>query len=404
MSYTNSNDVKKRFYIMTVDILQGISVFLMVMGHTGLWWDPELDFKWPNVPFVLWALWTMALVVPPGFLFWYAFNTVNSLLRRTEKAERIDSRSRLIKRTVIFFIIAEIGELVAGLVTSPKHWLNFLFTWELFHMFALTSCFFLLIFELAWVVESYIQLNYKNIVIIALSAILIFILSFFLIFHDYSRTQRFNLYVDLNIRSIIQRMIFEEGQSPIIPWLAFPIIGGILATFLDLPNTKKEIILKKASIALTGGLIALIVGILFLGVEKYISTPSFLPASTTLVFIAISFHILSTTGFILILDLNSLHIRQEINQWFLPVVLLSQITLTVYIVHNIAFAIPSDNPFIRSLLFTADTVVIAGFLYSLVFVFIAFLWEKRDFKFSIEWILWRLQRAQWRWRTNKKQL
>jgi len=396
MSFTN-NDMKRRFYIVTVDILQGISVFIMVMGHTGLWWDIELDIKWPNVPFLLWVLFTVALVVPPGFLFWYAFNTVNSLLRRTEATERLESRSRLIKRTIIFFAIAELGELVAGIIVSPKHWLNYLLTWELFHMFALSSFFLLLVFELAWVVESHGYINFKRTAIIVLSVILIIILSFFLIFHDYSRDYRMNLYVDLNIQSILQRIFFEEGQSPIIPWLAFPVTGGLLATFLDLPNENKNNIIKKSLLAITGGLFSLVVGILFLSIERYVSTPVLFPASSPLVFIAIGVHLLTTTGFLLILDLNSLYTRKKTKKLFLPIVLLSQITLTVYVVHNLAFVIPSDTPFMRALLPNADIVFIAGLLYSLVFVLIAFVWKKWDFKFSLEWILGRLQRTQWRW-------
>ncbi|MFX0182709.1 MAG: acyltransferase family protein [Candidatus Hodarchaeota archaeon] len=391
------NEKQKRFYLVTVDILQGISVFFMVMGHTGIWWDSELDTQWPNVPFFFWALITIALVVPPGFLFWYAFNTTNSLLRRHEKTERLHSRSRLLKRTIIFFLIAEFGELVASLAVSPRHWLNYLLTWELFHMFAFSTFFLLIIFELAWMIESRSTRNHKEVILVALSLCLIFVISFFLIFHDYSSSQIMPLYVDLNINSILQRIFFEQGQSPIIPWLAFPASGSLLASYLDLPNEDKDFIIRRALFALIGGFLVLLVGISFMRIERYVSTAVWYPASSPLVFIAIGIHILTTTGFILFLDLNTFYEHHEVNRLLLPVVLLSKITLTVYIVHNIAFAIPSEDPFVRTILPNVDIVLFAGFLYSLLFVIIAFIWQRRDYKYSVEWFLSRLQRAKWQW-------
>ncbi|MFX0050321.1 MAG: hypothetical protein ACFE8U_03420, partial [Candidatus Hermodarchaeota archaeon] len=107
--------------------------------------------------------------------------------------------------------------------------------------------------------------------------------------------------------------------------------------------------------------------------------------------------ILTTTGFILLLDLNTFYEHREVNRLILPVVLLSKITLTVYLVHNLAFAIPSDIPFIRTLLPNVNLMMFAGFLYSLLFVLIAFIWQKRNFKYSIEWFLSRLQRTKWQW-------
>jgi len=395
------NEVQKRFYLVTVDILQGLAVFIMVMGHTSIWWDSELDAQWPNVPFLFWVLITIALVVPPGFLFWYAFNTTNSLLRRREKNEHLHSRNRLLKRTMIFFLIAEFGELIASLAVSPRHWLNYLLTWELFHMFAFSTFFLLIIFEFAWMIEARGSWNHKQVSLVALSLCLIFVISFFLIFHDYSSSQSMPLYVELNIQSILQRIFFEQGQSPIIPWLAFPSAGALLASYLDLPNEDKDFIIRRALFALIGGFLVLFVGISFMRIERYVSTAVWYPASSPLVFIAISIHILTTTGFILLLDLNTLYEHREVNRLLLPVVLLSKITLTVYIVHNIAFVISSEDPFVRTILPNIDIALLAGFLYSLLFVLIAFIWRRWDFKYSVEWILSRLQRAKWQWWVEK---
>ncbi|MFX0170817.1 MAG: hypothetical protein ACFE9L_02750 [Candidatus Hodarchaeota archaeon] len=390
-------EIQKRFYLVTVDILQGLSVFIMVMGHTGLWWDSELDARWPNVPFLFWLLLTVALVVPPGFLFWYAFNTTNSLLRKKTKNERLDSRYRLLKKTVIFFLIAEFGELVAGLVVSPKHLLNYLLTWELFHMFSFSTIFLLIVFEIAWMFETRGFWRHRQVSLVSLSFCLIFIISFFLIFHDYSSSQVMDLYVELNLRSILERIFFEQGQSPIIPWLAFPSAGALLASYIDLPNEEKDLIIRRGLFSITGGILVFFIGILFMRIERYVSTAVWYPASSPLVFIAIGVHILTTTGFILLLDLNTFYEHREVNRLILPVVLLSKITLTVYLVHNLAFAIPSDIPFIRRLLPNVNIMMFAGFLYSLLFVLIAFIWQKRNFKYSIEWFLSRLQKTKWQW-------
>jgi hypothetical protein len=136
-------------------------------------------------------------------------------------------------------------------------------------------------------------------------------------------------------------------------------------------------------------------------IERYVSTAVWYPASSPLVFIAISIHILTTTGFILLLDLNTLYEHREVNRLLLPVVLLSKITLTVYIVHNIAFVISSEDPFVRTILPNIDIALLAGFLYSLLFVLIAFIWRRWDFKYSVEWILSRLQRTKWQWWVEK---
>jgi hypothetical protein len=394
-------EIRKQFYLVTVDILQGISVFFMVIGHTGLWWDNELDARWPNVPFLFWALLTIALVVPPGFLFWYAFNTTNSLLRKKKKDERLDSRNRLLKRTVIFFLIAEFGELVAGLVVSPKHLLNYLLTWELFHMFAFSTIFLLIVFELAWMIETRGFWKHRQASLVTLSLCLIFIISFFLIFHDYSSSQVMDLYVELNIQSILARIFFEQGQSPIIPWLAFPSAGALLASYIDLPNEDKDLIIRRALFSITGSILLLFIGLLFLRIERYVSTAVWYPASSPLVFIAMGILILTTAGFILLLDLNTFYEHREVNRLLLPVVLLSKITLTVYLVHNLAFVVPSDIPLIRTLLPNVEIMMLAGFLYSLLFVLIAFIWQKRNYKYSIEWILSRLQRAKWQWWVKK---
>ncbi|GAG88909.1 unnamed protein product [marine sediment metagenome] len=150
------------------------------------------------------------------------------------------------KPPIIFFLIAEFCEGFAALVTSPERIINSLFTWQLFHMFSVTTLIILLIFELAWYFETHGFLNQKQITNSLLVLTLFFIIMIFLLFHDYSMSQGIQgIYVDLEITSILQKAIFEDGQSPLIPWLSFSIVGGLLASFLDLPYENKDGVFKK---------------------------------------------------------------------------------------------------------------------------------------------------------------
>ena len=79
---------QKRFYLATVDILQGVSIFLMIIGHVMLWWDPSIDSRWPDITLPAALIIAIALPAHPGFLFIYGFNVVNSLLRKEESERR----------------------------------------------------------------------------------------------------------------------------------------------------------------------------------------------------------------------------------------------------------------------------------------------------------------------------
>ncbi|MHA2246955.1 MAG: hypothetical protein ACXADY_18565 [Candidatus Hodarchaeales archaeon] len=397
----NQKTEHKRFYLTTVDILQGLSILLMVGGHTFFWWDEFIESKWPNMPFAPWIFLAIAQLAHPCFYFLYGFNLVNSLLRK-EKSERSETRNQLLKRTIIFLLIAEVTEASTALVNSPQYLLNFLLTWQLFHLFALTTIFLLLIFEFAWKIETQDFWNHRRVVTTVLSIFLVLVISFFLFFHDYSNNMPFQVhYVNLDFSSILQAIFFEDGQNPVIPWLSFSIIGGLLASFLDLPHEQKNEILKKAGVASTGGLLIFIVGVLFLEKERYISTPMLFPASSSFVLIGLGAFVFSTTIMILFIDLNSLYSNKSINKFFYPFVLVSNISLTVYIVHNVAWIIPAQSPLIRLFIPSETAVLVIGILYSLFFILVAYIWQKWKFKFSLEWMILHLQRAQWRWWRRK---
>lgn len=389
---------KPRFYIVSVDIVQGFFLILMIVGHTALWWDPTLDSRWPNIPLFALILTIPAMMILAGFLFFYGFNSANSLLRRIDLNGRKEARIRFIKRGIIFFIVAELFEFITGLVTSPKYLLNYLLTWELFHMFSFSTFVLLLVFEIAWYMEEKKRIDHKKGSIAVMSISLLFVLTFFLLFHDYSMSQQIKgLYVELNINSILERVIFEDGHTPIIPWLAFPLIGGLLSVFLDLPHAKTESIFRKSILVVICGIVTLFYGLKFLEKELFVIAPVHYPASSSYVFISIGSLLLITMLLIIKLDINSIYSRASVNKFILPFILLSQISLTVYLIHNIGYVIPSDLLIVRVITPTLEILVFVGLLYAILFVFLAVLWQNSMFKYSLEWVIWKSQKSSWRW-------
>lgn len=393
------------FYLASVDILQGISLYFVVTFHTLLWWDHFIDSKWPDVPFAISVFMATAMLIPPLYFFLYAFNVVNSLLRRKTKSDRQNSRTRLLKRTFLFFLIAEFGEGSTALVNNPEYLINFLLTWELFHLFSFSTIFLLGIFELAWKLEEIKNFDYRKVTAFMLSIILIGILGAFLLIHDYTSSQGFErMYIDLNIDSFLSRAIFEYGQNPLIPWLIFPVIGGITAIYLDLPHNSTSEVTKRSRFTLLVGILPVILGVWLLGTERYISTPVAYPASSSFLFIAIGVVILSTTLLILFIDLNTNKIHhQTAIKAFQPLILMSKITLTVFIVHNVAFIISPKLPILELLISSETAAMILGLLYSSFFILVAFIWQKWNFKYSLEWMIIQLQKSQWRWWHKKKE-
>ncbi len=386
---------KKPFYLVTTDIGMGFSVFLFVIGHTSLWWDQNLDSLWPNLPLPAWLLLIVAFLVPPGFLFWYTFNSANSLLRRKTETERHDSRQRLVKRTIIFFIVAEFGELITAIFLGNNIW-RYLVTWELFHMFSFSTIFILIIFELAWMFEKRGTGDYKKVAMIELLVVIAVVLSVYLVFHDYSQSRTIEHASELTLSSIFERIILDYGQAPIIPYLAFSSVGGLLALYLNLPNADKQTIPQKAIPVYIIGFISFVIGLLLLSVEIYTSPPVQSPISSNLVFISLGFHLITVTGGVILLDLDTLYGVPKISKIALPFVLISKISLTVYLLHNLAYGIPAESYLVETLVPTLELSMVVGLVYALFWVLLAFIWQKSRFKFSIEWIIVNMQKRPWR--------
>ena len=390
---TNLKTKPKPFYLATVDILQGICIFFFLIWHTMIWWDHNVDSTWPNLPIEAFGFMTVALLIPPFFFFLYGFNTVNSLLRQKSIIFRQETRSRLIKKTIIFFVIGEFSEGMAGIVVSPTHLMNYLLTWELFHLFSFSTLVLLIVFEIAWYLERQRGWDYLYAARLILAIILTFIIVIFLIFHDYSGEVGIQgLYTKLNLESIIERIWLEDGQNPVIPWLSFPILGALVAVILELPNEKKNSLLPKIRRISLLGACSLVIGFLLLDREDYLAPPILYPITSSFLFINLGCLILVTLIMVLYIDIHSNQIIIKVTS---PIILISNISLTTFIIHNVAYVIPPDLPLVRTLMPSLSAVMLVGVLYCIFFILVAFFWNKWNFKFSVEWMIWKLQRIPW---------
>ncbi|MFX0092058.1 MAG: hypothetical protein ACFFBD_09885, partial [Candidatus Hodarchaeota archaeon] len=197
----NEINEKKRFYLVSVDFIQGFLLFIMIFGHALLWWNRPLALAWDTGDsIVIFFLIGVGLMVFPYFLFFYGFNTVNSLLKKDVVSNRPVLRLRLIRKNIFFALSGFFLQFIMGLLT-PGYLLNFLVSWQIFHMFAFLGVFLLFIFEITWWLENQSKIsNYldiRQIVSILFMLCLVLVLGSFLIFHNYSQ-QKVNLFTDLN--------------------------------------------------------------------------------------------------------------------------------------------------------------------------------------------------------------
>ena len=95
---------KRSFYLFSVDILKGLAIFPMVIGHCLQWYDITLVLNFVNSHIIITALVAIGLMVFPLFLFVYGFNQSNSFLRRKKMENQSKIRGKALKRTLILIM------------------------------------------------------------------------------------------------------------------------------------------------------------------------------------------------------------------------------------------------------------------------------------------------------------
>ena len=390
LSRSSDKNVHKNshFYLIAVDLLQGVIIFPMIIGHAIIWWDPSFPLMWPDVG-ILYLFGLFAFMVFPCFLFFYGLNTTNSLLRRNEVDTRHNARVRLLKRTIIFLFLGLLHQLVCAMVLSPELLLNWFFTPNLFHIFSLSTIVILVIFEISWLLERQVS----RILLIEITSLsLVFVIGVFLIFHDYSGSYFFGDPNTFELVPFLAHILLDEGACPIFPFLAFPLAGSLLASYLRLPtSTSKTVVLKRSSLVVAFSVLFIITGLSLLSIEDYLSTPVMKPVSSSFLFTVIGILTLVSTCLILFLDLQRDFSPQSLPKLLLPLMILSKISLTIFFVHNVLFL------FDASLIPTLESLLLIAFLYTCFYIVVAAAWQKWKFVGSLEWIIWKLQRTSWMW-------
>lgn len=381
--------IQKRFYLQSVDVIQGILVLMFIWGHTLVWWRYEITINFhnaftdPTVRGVVYILLGMGMGIFPYFMFLFAFNQTNSLLRRgKDPNERKVIRWKYINRALIFFALGFVKQIIGSLLFRPSLFFQHLFAWEIFHMFGFATLFILFGFEVAWHMEKW-GLTNKRYSAIFLSGLGIVVLtSIFLLFHDYTGSYRVTYYLqEISLEEIILSILFDRGSAPIVPFLLFALAGVSFALVLDLPNSPRESLKKRfAMVFAIGGVISMM-GFLILPYEHYMSPALLYPVSSSLLFIACGYFFLITGFLLLVLDYSHDFSRKRPPIYLTPLTVLSKITLTVYIVHNVLFVMdPAWFP-------NEWSPLVLGPAFGILFILVAFVWSKWKFKYSIEWLI-----------------
>jgi len=379
--------VKKPFYLVSIDILKGLAIFPMVIGHSLQWWDISLAMNYADGPIIITLLMTIGLMVFPLFLFIYGFNQSNSFLRRRKVNNRQKIRTRALKRALMLIIFATFAQAIMTFVRSPDEWVklpNYIFSWHLFHLFAFSTISLLLMWEIAnWISKKTdnqsIRVERAYLLILVGISIIVLLLYFF--FHEYTMGQPVTFPVELDIISILGHALLDIGSAGVIPWMIFSLAGGITASILDLSQSEIKTARKNAILLLVGFLLVLIIGILSLNMEPFVSPALRSPSTYSHVFISTGAVGSLTMFFFLIFDLNDGVRYENVKNLFSPVIVISKITLTIFIIHPIVFALdPNTIP-------SFETFFPLATLYSLMFIPIAYIWQKWDFKYSFEWFI-----------------
>ncbi|MFW9779004.1 MAG: acyltransferase family protein [Candidatus Heimdallarchaeota archaeon] len=374
------------FYLFSVDLLKGIGIILMIITHGMIWYDYQAVLTWDQGGVSL--IWFFVVLIGlfltfPLFLFVNGFNQINSFLRYSNSEKHGLARDRALKRGFIFLVIASLAQIVVAISYNPSNVLNYVLTWNFFHLFFFSSIFFLALFELVWKLERR-GYNRQSFTIGILLASTLTLIGLFLLFHDYTVSREIPEYVDLTIPSILGYALIDFGTTPIFPWFSFSLVGALMASILEIIYLKpREKIYLRTLILLMLSIGFLCLGLWLLGTERIISTPMHFPASSSYVLTSLGVLILISLVFLFSFDTPTLFdsvTRYPRGKTLLtPIATLGKISLTIFFLHNLLFFIPPTFLPSEAWFFSLIT------LYSVLYILLSLIWEKRRFKYSLEW-------------------
>ncbi|MFX1533916.1 MAG: hypothetical protein ACFFDI_06740 [Promethearchaeota archaeon] len=381
--------------INSIDLLQGIAVCIMVSGHVFLWWNRDAFLGQTNLFYALLSF--ASGFVGPTFLLLMGFNMRNSIARRLSKGVPFpEIRKHLLKRGFAFLLIATLNNLgmaiIAAVGANPAGFLSWLLSWELFHIFGTT------VFITYFLYEIFHQLKTRNIIksvngplIVFCSITLILIVigtvlmqaiivgDFSLNVLDPTKTVKIILFGEVtNIGEAIQ-LALARGPFSIFPFIGFGILGVLLASLrLGLPTEgswRKALLGIGVFFALIGGFFSIILQIPIVFPMNDYNMPSISYLFWYWAGLLLAFFVA-----LIIFDAPS-KAEKDRFRYVRPLARLSYLTLTIYYLQNLPFFLP--NTLLPNLLI----VTIAIVLYLVLYMVISFLWEKKKFVYSMEWLL-----------------
>ena len=187
--------IQSRKYLLSLDLLKGIAVLFMVIGHSIQWWDRSLANNYESSSFPIFFIISFGLMVFPLFLFVYGFNQANSFLYRSLIGDKKKIRSRIIRRAVIFTTFATLGQFIVWFVwTFPildfSALPRYLVHWHLFHFFAIIPLLFYFLWKIAcYLSKIFVKQEISTIFTLVYIVLTLFVLSLFFFFHNYTLTR-----------------------------------------------------------------------------------------------------------------------------------------------------------------------------------------------------------------------
>ncbi|MFX1252743.1 MAG: hypothetical protein ACFFCZ_14145 [Promethearchaeota archaeon] len=387
--------------INSIDLLQGIAVAIMITTHVSLWWDREAIIGQASPFFAFFSF--LGGFIAPTFLLIMGFNMRNSIARRLSKGVPFsDIRRHLLKRGLAFLLIATLNDLgmaiLSVLVGQPEDFLPWLLSWELFHIFGTTVLITYFLYEI------FHQLKARNIIKSINGPLMVFcafililvligtILMQAIIGNDFSLNV---LDPTNNVTIILFGEVTDVGESiqvaiargpfSFFPFIGFGVFGVLLASLrLALPTEgswRKAMLGIGVFLALIGGFFSIILQIpIVFPINNY-----HLP-SLSYIFWYWAGLIFAFLVALTIFDAPS-KAEKDRFRYVMPVARLSYLTLTIYYLQNLPFFLPN------TLIPPSDTLMgivvytIVFLLYVSFYMIVAYFWEKKEFVFSMEWLL-----------------
>lgn len=185
----------------------------------------------------------------------------------------------------------------------------------------------------------------------------------------------------------IMRLALAEGHFPLLPWLAFFVLGIICHRWTK-QKRKKKIISLAVVLIFTGCLFAwfYFYGFFFATGGKFFRIFIYLPY----IYPPLPSFMLIAAGIILILlVLFSLTENIKFKNSFYVLSSVGRLSLTWFFIHIIIFNEISALIGIRKMLNSTETflIVITAIV---VMIFSSVIWQKKNYKFSLEWLMRRV--------------